>query len=960
MSVYVDDEFRSKVDESLKIVATILDTTRNPQRFVDVPHTYDNKFDIVIQSGNSTIVALFNTLSKLGLEKEQIALAQSWQDKNQSVTLRMSSVEECSFIKKQTRKVDSKVKHVIEHESSILPSFKLSSKSSEKITEWLWKCKFTWQIVLFPANQPELAVTLCERTGKTKYISTTEHRPAPEKRNLPNLDVSLTWLFANSSFDVESDIVIPKFKINRTVKSCHTPRRNQPVNTALSFLQSVSSWAMKVDQYFRLKFIEHQNLDGFDVDSTSREALPVFVPVLPIAEPQESGPSKLLTKEDEQRLLSAQSAQLDTKLKKLDEQFASIDELLSPTEAKTLFLLGHLMDVCRRYGDVVNEMEAQLYKQLKQAIGDKVTATAFGEYMQFHTRKLFLKEYRPAPFQHAIRRPSHAPEGILSMMIDKQDDSIPIPLQTIAAQRMSTTASPIYCRIDAATKAALVGEQFLHGAILHAFSGSSIAVQLEARARQFSSFILMVGRVVSHDEFVPSHAVIVQNKDHLIVPLLLEALPSAKAFRDAIESLSPEMQRFARQFREMQLSGTVFGIAVIQIKPHLEKLLNLPFDSLTKEIELTQHLIELFVKYQIPADLISFDADCDTPEPSIDNIDDEELAEFVMIQKPATNKQKIRAVKRHVAELQSLIDTIKGEELSEQAKKHDYAVMDEIATNNNSAVIPEKPVLYDGSVTRQRKSRGVRIAHKIKKILRSPRGHKSYALPSSAVLESRQSDAAPHDASDAAPSEQSPSQPISNQTGEEQDASVVVDYTRYPIVLDGALDSLEIEGSVRPTKVDVSNTWRKKFQQSLLSEQEETTLGDDELHTEKNAAFDLIDALSKSGELVLDHTSLHIVIATTHQFDKSLLDTLIQENVNPIEQSERLSCIVGSIVHNVKPLELIEPSQKARLLKYSPMLANADEKNKLLKDSSSSSSASDEKKTKAKPSIALKIDAPEK
>ena len=52
--------------------------------------------------------------------------------------------------------------------------------------------------------------------------------------------------------------------------------------------------------------------------------------------------------------------------------------------------------------------------------------------------------------------------------------------------------------------------------------------------------------------------------------------------------------------------------------------------------------------------------------------------------KPATNKQKIRAVKRHVAELQSLIDTIKGEELSEQAKKHDYAVMDEIATNNNS------------------------------------------------------------------------------------------------------------------------------------------------------------------------------------------------------------------------------------------------------------------------------------
>jgi hypothetical protein len=36
---------------------------------------------------------------------------------------------------------------------------------------------------------------------------------------------------------------------------------------------------------------------------------------------------------------------------------------------------------------------------------------------------------------------------------------------------------------------------------------------------------------------------------------------------------------------------------------------------LTKEIELTQQLIELFVKYQIPADLLSFDAEIDAPEP---------------------------------------------------------------------------------------------------------------------------------------------------------------------------------------------------------------------------------------------------------------------------------------------------------------------------------------------------------
>ncbi len=34
--------------------------------------------------------------------------------------------------------------------------------------------------------------------------------------------------------------------------------------------------------------------------------------------------------------------------------------------------------------------------------------------------------------------------------------------------------------------------------------------------------------------------------------------------------------------------STLFGVCVLQIKPQLEKLLNLPNDALTKEIALTQ------------------------------------------------------------------------------------------------------------------------------------------------------------------------------------------------------------------------------------------------------------------------------------------------------------------------------------------------------------------------------------
>merc|ERR1712039_144456 len=105
------------------------------------------------------------------------------------------------------------------------------------------------------------------------------------------------------------------------------------------------------------------------------------------------------------------------------------------------------------------------------------------------------------------------------------------------------------------------------------------------------------------------HAAILRNKDELKIPLDLSTIPTPKEFKDAIESLAPQQQAFAKAFRSMQLESTLFGVLVIQVKPQLEKVLNLPADSLTKEIKLTQDLMQLFIRYQIPSDLLSFDAE---------------------------------------------------------------------------------------------------------------------------------------------------------------------------------------------------------------------------------------------------------------------------------------------------------------------------------------------------------------
>ena len=120
-------------------------------------------------------------------------------------------------------------------------------------------------------------------------------------------------------------------------------------------------------------------------------------------------------------------------------------------------------------------------------------------------------------------------------------------------------------------------------------------------------------------------------------------------FKDAIESLSPEQKRFATAVRSMQLESSVFGVCVVQLKPQLEALLGLDDDALTKEIKLTQDLLSLFIEYQIPSDLLTFD--------------DREGSGA------ATPSEKVEAVKGHVAAVQEMLAAARAAEIAEEEEK---------------------------------------------------------------------------------------------------------------------------------------------------------------------------------------------------------------------------------------------------------------------------------------------------
>jgi hypothetical protein len=48
---------------------------------------------------------------------------------------------------------------------------------------------------------------------------------------------------------------------------------------------------------------------------------------------------------------------------------------------------------------------------------------------------------------------------------------------------------------------------------------------------------------------------VAQNKDELAIPLELAAIPTPKAFKEAVESLSPTQREFAKAIRSMQVVG---------------------------------------------------------------------------------------------------------------------------------------------------------------------------------------------------------------------------------------------------------------------------------------------------------------------------------------------------------------------------------------------------------------------
>ncbi|KAI8908096.1 hypothetical protein DFJ77DRAFT_473676 [Powellomyces hirtus] len=918
-----------KVDEALARIKLILDSTRSPTYATNVTHTYSDKYLLAEFLTTASFNAQWTCLELLGLNQHVLDKVREWRalepEQRAGVTLRFEAEERCDFLREEERREEAPVSVETSVESSRLNNHSaIKSKFVTTVKEYVYQFIVHYKLSIFFGTDVASSTVLtnaeraCELMTAVKQVS-----PAYPSAVKAPLDVNITCLLSNMYNDPQEPFT---FHIDRTDEKCHTPRRNPAVTAVMEYYTKFYQWSQSVLDYF-VDLAERPIHGGSAIDLEALSGRGTFVPVVPLFEKRSDGASVMLSPADLGLFLQEQRRSLEEKFQMVDKAVSS-GKLITTVEGKLMVTLQHAMSLSATYASSVDTVESMLRNQLIAAIGHSLQPEDFTQLVRFNNQKLFKPQYVPAAFCFAVQRPNHSPEGIISIELDNNDASGGVaPMVDSHSYTFEQNETPVmYISINAATRVPFSGKRILHGCLLHQFSESGpLSLSLKARARQFSSFILMAGRIVSVTDFQPQAAIIVQNKDDLNIPLLLELIPTPKEFQDAIDSLSPEQQKFAKAMRALQLESTLFGICVVEIKPQLELLLNLPADSLTKEIRLTQDLMQLFTKYQIPSDLLRFDGDVES-----------------------STAAKLEAVREYVVKIKDAIKGTGAQDIENELDRarfnqlHNLANAPQAAQSFGAAasstglfgspILPQAPGISAFGATGgsaplpefhvSRKMAAVRAP--AAPMARSSTGSTQFRMQAEGSIpvpscvpmpEQAQLDALSSQGRDPIELKQPESNfGLHDQSAESGSGDSGVDFTKFPIKLDENLRKLDTANALRPTVIKLGETWTRTRSQSILAAPTTNSLSAADKTIERNQAFDLLDALSRSGSMAIEHAVLHVVLAVTHCFDETLVDTVVRQNIDPLEKVEESSLILAAVVAGEVTAErLLKVSQTQRI-----------------------------------------------
>jgi hypothetical protein len=884
-------------------------------------------------------------LRLLGLTHAHMATAAGWARGGQAVSLRFSSATRCVFARKVERAVEGPTTTTTATGALVAGVLRVATSVSTKVTDYFFDFDAQWRLELVRGTGREAGdtVQLCARDTLSAELKSASEALPHHGAVAPPLEVPITWLL--QQLEAGREPLQARVRIDRAHKDCATPRRNKDTDAGLACFEALAGAARELAQRVQaLQAVERQSRPNDAACRAPLHADGLFLPYILFEEaaapapaaalalvgggggggggggdgalvpaPPAAPPSPLMDLGSINRLLAESFQGLQGRCDAAAAELppATAAAITSASEGRLLVVASYLGLALARAADGVGYIEGMLRAQVCEAVGKVLQPADFAAYMRFHARRLFRGAFAPRPMCFSVRRSSeHSPEGVISIVEASASGSgAPAdPIFTVSARVPGGAGEGRYMdlALSAETRVRFGGERHLHawlstrftevhaahGRHHHHFPSPSAppALSLRASSRQFSSFILCVGKLSSATSFDPVAAIIVKDKDELTIPLAVAELPTPQAFKDAIESLSEEQQRFCKAFRAMQLESTLFAVLVLHIKPQLEVLLRLAPDSLTKEVALTQDLMNLFIDYQIPADLMSFGGD-----------------------EGSDRATRLAAVKGHVAGLKAMIKAQQDADIEQRRQEARYEqplpppmreqeesyapqmmMCRSMAMPMSAPAPPPMPAKMGGGWSNLRLSKSAapppRSAARPMDRSAGGGGAASASVQmdvAAAAPPVADSAPAPVAAAQAAQAAQPAAGAAPAGGAGDLPAGLARDLTKVPAELDAKYLALDSDAALRACTITPSGPWTKSSLASILAKPVESSLGGEEQGKARSAAFDLLDALSRSGALPIENAALHVVMGAVHRFEEGLMDTVVKGNIKCVAAAAR-------------------------------------------------------------------------
>eukprot|EP00949_MAST-11_sp_MAST-11-sp1_P002411 g2411.t1 len=426
-------DLTASLDQAYELAGKVLAQDQELLRPDDTPHRYSNKFQLVESAVTVGCLALWDSLfSKVARESLEKFL-EDWKSgvigtgADLVFTLRKKPLK----FKRSQKRERTETKTFKE----VKPGFFWGRRTSytEKkvvITEYdhTYDFVFDWDLAFKHGmeGRTEVLSSTC-----TFEISSVSSKSDPMEELLSFGDSgggsSISEL-VDASFLL--DVVSSRtFRIDRTVESCRTPRRNVDTESALKFFSDCHEFCCRVEKHI----LDAMKAEiGLTLNSSGWRGNPniaplkLWSPVLASFAFCRDGDSGLGTGDFRALHTSDDSVVLTFLDRHLQLLLDGVEYVLEDEESAhsgELCLYLRTCDAASLCSDSVRcigEVEQMLFDQMVDAVGKILDAKDFRDYMEFHSRNLFLPEYAPRAFSHTIRRGPHSAAcGILSIEDDE-------------------------------------------------------------------------------------------------------------------------------------------------------------------------------------------------------------------------------------------------------------------------------------------------------------------------------------------------------------------------------------------------------------------------------------------------------------------------------------------------------------------------------------------------------------